>query len=152
MYSEKSNTTLESSVFHFYPVHSILFNFTREARKQLIQQGMTMVGYLPTSFCRTETDVLRSTSGLSRRDRVLMIHKCLKTILSLFVKYTVKCIVTHTFDNISLRIHPVLCSYVFYLPEAKDRTGLLNENNINRNCHHFLASIQSFSSYSKDKT
>lgn len=135
MYYDKSNTILKEWAFDFYLVHAILLKFTLEVQKQLIQQGMTIVGHLPTSFFRNETDVLTSTSGLSRRDRVLMIRKCLKAIISPLDIHAQKGILTQKCDNIPLRIHPVLFSYVADLPEAKDLTGVLNGNQSNRNCH-----------------
>lgn len=125
-----------------YPVHEILLNFTREAGKKLIQQGVKIVGYPPTSFCRSESDVLTSTSVLSRRDRVLMIYKGPKAILWPLNIHTRKCMVTQTCDNVPLRIHPVLCLYVASLPEAKDLTEVLKGTKINNSFHKCLTRSQ----------
>ena len=50
VYSDKSQTSLNSSALTFYPMHLTLQNFNEEWRKKHIQSGKTVVAFLPVSF------------------------------------------------------------------------------------------------------
>ena len=148
LYSDKSRTTLKESAFEFYPFHVTLLNFCDEYKRQCIANGMSLVAFLPVSFYRRIDDE-RIKSGITRLERLKMLHLSITFILSELKEVAYSGFVCKNRDGVNRVCHPCLGSYCCDLPEAKDLTSVKNGNSSLRNCHRCLARTDTFNLYTK---
>jgi len=138
--------TLKSNAMVAYPVHVVLLNATPSFRRWLIDNGHTLVGFLPVEFLPDDTygdgddeycdadgdvsvvqldDFITHTSNKTGRLLKLeMLHKSMKKILEplralLDRGFSVKDKSGHVWN-----CFPKMVSYCCDIPEAKDMSGV----------------------------
>lgn len=153
IYSDKSQNSLKSSSFQFYPLHITLLNFSDEYRKKCIVAGKTFVAFLPVSFFRNQEgnnyNMERRTFG--RKQRLRMLHLAIDYILDELK--TVAFCGFRCLDKLQIhrRCHPCIASYCCDLPESKDLISVRNGNQGTRNCHRCKAKTADFNKFTNSQ-
>lgn len=150
LFSDKSRTTLKEAAFQFYPFHVTLLNFNDDYRRQCILNGLSLVAFLPVTFYRT-IDGERIKSGLSRLERLKMLHLSIDHVLSELKDVAYKGFTCVDKNSTLLVCHPCLGSYCCDLPEGKDLTSVKNGNSSLRNCHRCIAKTDNFNLYTRER-
>ena len=177
VFTDKTASSLSSTAFTAYPIHVVVLNTTPERREWLINNGLTIVGFLPASTVATEdidyeTDVddelrhddeslsstriplddhVELTSDTDGRESSMrVLHSCISYCLSKLESISV------TGQNIvfpgigSWNWFPLLCSYCCDIPEAKNIFTVKHGNKCTMPCIRCTAPQTTFNTYSKE--
>ncbi len=128
IYSDSSQTTLNSKGLTFHPLHLTLLNFSNNFRKTMISNGLSIVAYLPTSY---EELVERSgeykwvrCNSLDRKRKNNFLTECINLSLAKLRECAFPGFTTSTVDGYQLHVHFVPAHYSADIPEAKDLLGI----------------------------
>ncbi len=125
LYSDKSATTLNIGGVSFHPIHVTLLNFKRKVRQKLIACGLTILGFLPTSFFTNmksfdDTDRWIKDSSVLNNQRMKLLNRVISEHLGGLFNNLLKGIKIRTHDGYDFNVHMVPSNYCADIPEAKD--------------------------------
>lgn len=167
-FSDKTATTLTSSAFVAYPLHAVFLNTSPEHREWLINNGYTIIGFLPVSTSDSNTeqndmdstakdsldgdsnvepldDEVRLTSTSNGREQnMLVLHNALKTALKSLEDVAPTGFLVSSRSSGTWRCFPALVSYCADIPEAKNLTTVKHGLAVTRPCHRCLGTLSDF--------
>ena len=168
LFSDKTATTLTSSAFVAYPLHAVLLNTTPEEREWLINNGYTIIGFLPVSISDFQSgpgdvetaekdlvndvsiieplddDVRLTSTSEGREQNMLVLHNALKTALRALEGVTTTGFLVTSRKLGTWRCFPAVVSYCADIPEAKNLTTVKHGLAVTRPFHRCLGTLSDF--------
>ena len=145
VFTDKTATSLSSSAFVAYPIHLVVLNTSAERREWLINNGLTILGFLPASVASGDDskpdfssnilntpsaddasiidlrDGISSTSSSSGREtNMLVLQNAISTALKSLDDIALKGYAFRASDSSLWNWFPLLVSYCCDIPEAKN--------------------------------
>ena len=154
LYSDKSQNSLKSSSFQFYPIHITLLNFSEEHRRESIVQGKTFLAFLPVEFfAYIDEDNCEIQEGkFGRSERIRLVHLAITLVLNDLRKAAYSGFKCRDQEGSARRCHPCIVSYCCDMPESKDLSSIRHGNQGIRNCHRYMAETEKFNTYTTART
>lgn len=152
LYTDKTAMTRKTNAMVAYPIHAVLLNFQKDFRRILIDNGHTLVGFLPCHsemevFDNWEMEAVRTSTAQSgstddmiplndyightsdtggRMWKMHHIHEAMKTLLADIVKQCDSGFPAALKTGTGLICIPRLVSYCCDIPEGKDMSSVLH--------------------------
>jgi len=166
LYSDKTAMTLKSNAMVAYPVHLVLLNASPSFRRWLIDNGHTLLGFLPAEFHNDDiqvedleeesrkvgasnvielNDYIRHTTEQSGRVLKLeMLHKCMGRILQPLLQSHLTGFRVENSTGSTWTCFPLFTSYCCDIPEAKDMSCVKHGTRGPRPCVRCMSSASDF--------
>ena len=144
VFTDKTATSLSSSAFVAYPLHIVVLNTSAERREWLINNGLTILGFLPASVASVDdskTDfssnsfntpsaddasiidlrdgISSTSSSYGRETNMLVLQNAISTALNPLEDISLKGYAFTASDSSPWNWFPLLVSYYCDIPEAK---------------------------------
>lgn len=172
LFSDKTATTLTTSAFVAYPLHEVLLNTTAEKREWLINNGYTIIGFLPVSIsdfdiaqkdmentvselvdaeCHIkplDDDVRLTSTSEGREQNMLVLHSALRKAFQALEDVCTTGFIVRSTTCGTWRCFPAVVSYCSDIPEAKNLTTVRHGLTVTRPCHRCLATLSDFEKFS----
>lgn len=133
----------------FFPFHLKLVKIPEEQRRQLTEQGLTVLAYFSVSFCRkqesfkTSTDRMKGFHGLNKNHQLKALHDYSEACLHLLVECAMSGLTCETSDKKILKKRLLLTSYVTDISDTEDLLSMKRESQTDFPCHRcFVGKLQ----------
>ena len=173
LFSDKTVSSLGVSAFTAYPIHLVLLNTTPERREWLINNGLTLIGFLPASSASEDDDVdgdipshaakncgsaddiqlihlsdgpQLTSSSSGRETNMLVLHHALRQSLRTLDESSSKGFRIHGQDGSVWNAFPTILSYCCDIPEAKNLSAVKHGLMVNKPCIRCMCTADLFCS------
>ena len=169
LFSDKTASSLTSSAFVAYPLHAVLLNCAPQQKEWLINNGYTIIGFLPVTISPPNDDddsldvqeslqsnitsqhsvilqdsVCNTSSSDGREQNMLLLHAALAKALQDFESVCERGFAIHSSSIGPCTCFPLLVSYCCDIPEAKNVSAVKHGLSVLRPCHRCLALVVVF--------
>lgn len=168
IYSDKIATNLKTNAIIAHPVHSVLLNFTVSKRRYLLNNGFTLVGFLPVGTgdsieedndeesgrCNHGNDAYTSgalplkecippTSRTTGREQKMeILHKSLRQVVQPLVTACTNRFTTNGKNGEEWICFPTIVSYLSYILEGRDVIGIMHGTMVRKPCIRCMISSE----------
>lgn len=169
LFSDKTFATLKAGSFSAYALHICFLNVSRKARQFLIDNGYTLLGFLPTKSQNEKSneatyeftlenvefepleDELKTMSDRDGRSKNMeILHEAMAQAIEPIAKLHLEGFTIIT-KECTWICHPILFSYCCDIPEAKDIFSIRHGINTNRPCVNCLCTSDKMKKLEVDK-
>lgn len=146
LFSNKSETSLSSGAFIFYPMNSTLLNFTEKTRPDHISNYLTVFAYLPIRFDSTQNDNESDSRGpylgnKHKSGRVSIfrsLHHSVEYFMEPLSRCTLPGMSSLTADYFPIRLHMLLSSYLSDILDSEDMISVKRSVLTDSPCDNYL--------------
>lgn len=175
LYSDKTATTLKANALVAYPIHAVLLNFSLTHRRFLIDNGYTIVGFLPVGAGGYLDDEKDSTENISdstlgieahipiplkdyirtashkrgREEKMGNLHGAILQVLQPLAACSQTGFLARCREDEEWNCFPTIASYCSDIPEGKDVSGILHGTLVKKPCIRCTASMDDIQALSR---